>query len=279
MRGLAEYVMLGRRQAIIFVLLSGFFPLLYFFSAAVVALVTLRKGSNEGFLILLWSLLPAGLLWAMGDTSPVFLMLGTYLLALMLRKSSSWQQVILLATVFGLATQFSLVFQGEYQAQIQQVVDQGLQAQVNQSSQAQYTSEQIVDLLFSFYGAYHTFMVVICVMIGRWWQAMLYNPGGFRQEFHSLRFDPRIMVFLLGLILAGLMDIPPLDGWLPLFCVVPMLAGLAVTHYAVARKAMGTPWLVLSYMTLLLVPPAIILLGFIDSVVDLRKRIKRQDKE
>ena len=279
MRGLAEYVMLGRRQAIIFVLLSGFFPLLYFFSAAVVALVTLRKGSNEGFLILLWSLLPAGLLWAMGDTSPVFLMLGTYLLALMLRKSSSWQRVILLATVFGLATQFSLVFQGEYQAQIQQVVDQGLQAQVNQSSQAQYTSEQIVDLLFSFYGAYHTFMVVICVMIGRWWQAMLYNPGGFRQEFHSLRFDPRIMVFLLGLILAGLMDIPPLDGWLPLFCVVPMLAGLAVTHYAVARKAMGTPWLVLSYMTLLLVPPAIILLGFIDSVVDLRKRMKRQDKE
>jgi len=279
MRGLAEYVMLGRRQAIIFVLLSGFFPLLYFFSAAVVALVTLRKGSNEGFLILLWSLLPAGLLWAMGDTSPVFLMLGTYLLALMLRKSSSWQQVILLATVFGLATQFSLIFQGEYQAQIQQVVDQGLQAQVNQSSQAQYTSEQIVDLLFSFYGAYHTFMVVICVMIGRWWQAMLYNPGGFRQEFHSLRFDPRIMVFLLGLILAGLMDIPPLDGWLPLFCVVPMLAGLAVTHYAVARKAMGTPWLVLSYMTLLLVPPAIILLGFIDSVVDLRKRMKRQDKE
>jgi len=279
MRGLAEYVMLGRRQAIIFVLLSGFFPLLYFFSAAVVALVTLRKGSNEGFLILLWSLLPAGLLWAMGDMSPVFLMLGTYLLALMLRKSSSWQQVILLATVFGLATQFSLVFQGEYQAQIQQVVDQGLQAQVNQSSQAQYTSEQIVDLLFSFYGAYHTFMVVICAMIGRWWQAMLYNPGGFRQEFHSLRFDPRIMVFLLGLILAGLMDIPPLDGWLPLFCVVPMLAGLAVTHYAVARKAMGTPWLVLSYMTLLLVPPAIILLGFIDSVVDLRKRMKRQDKE
>jgi len=279
MRGLAEYVMLGRRQAIIFVLLSGFFPLLYFFSAAVVALVTLRKGSNEGFLILLWSLLPAGLLWAMGDMSPVFLMLGTYLLALMLRKSSSWQQVILLATVFGLATQFSLVFQGEYQAQIQQVVDQGLQAQVNQSSQAQYTSEQIVDLLFSFYGAYHTFMVVICVMIGRWWQAMLYNPGGFRQEFHSLRFDPRIMVFLLGLIMAGLMDIPPLDGWLPLFCVVPMPAGLAVTHYAVARKAMGTPWLVLSYMTLLLVPPAIILLGFIDSVVDLRKRMKRQDKE
>ena len=68
MRGLAEYVMLGRRQAIIIVLLSGFFPLLYFISAAVIALVTLRKGQAEGLILLLWSLLPAGMMWAMGDS-------------------------------------------------------------------------------------------------------------------------------------------------------------------------------------------------------------------
>ena len=108
MRGLAEYVMLGRRQAIIIVLLCGFFPLLYFFSAATVALVALRKGQREGLLILLWALLPAGLLWAMGDTSPVFLLLGTYVLALVLRNTLSWQLVLLLALAVGLVTQFSL---------------------------------------------------------------------------------------------------------------------------------------------------------------------------
>jgi len=278
MRGLAEYVMLGRRQAIIIVLLSGFFPLLYFFSAATVALVTLRKGQKEGLLILLWALLPAGLLWAMGDTSAAFLLLGTYVLALVLRQTQSWQRVLLLALVVGLVTQFSLVLQPAYEAQVQAMVRDGLQAQLNQGGQTDYTAEQVIDSLLSFYGAYHAFMVVICLMIGRWWQALLYNPGGFRQEFHNLRFDPRVMIALLGLILAGLLDIPPLDSWLPLLCVAPMFAGLAVAHWTVATRKMGTPWLVLCYVTLLMMAPAIILLGMTDSVLDLRKRMQR-DKE
>lgn len=275
---MAEYVMLGRRQAIIIVLLCGFFPLLYFLSAAVVALVTMRKGYKEGSLILLWSLLPAGLLWSMGDISPVVLMLGSFVLAAVLRQTVSWQLVLLLATVIGLLTQFSLVFQTQYRAQIERVVDEGLHAQLNQGAGSEtYTAGQLVDLLLSFYGAYHAFMLVICLMIGRWWQAVLYNPGGFQQEFHHLRLDPRIMIFLLGLILAGLLDVPPLDGWLPLLSVAPMFAGLAIAHYVVAVKKMGTPWLVLCYLTLLMMAPAIILLGMADSVLDIRKRLKRQD--
>ena len=158
------------------------------------------------------------------------------------------------------------------------MVNDSLQAQLNQDAQDQYTPEQIVDLLMSFYGAYHAFMVTICLMIGRWWQGLLYNPGGFQQEFHNLRIDPRVMIFLLGLILVGLMDIPPLDGWLPLFCIAPMLAGLAIAHYMVAKKTMGTPWLVLIYMTVLMMAPAIILLGLTDSLLDLRKRMD-QPKE
>lgn len=273
MRALAEYVMLGRRQAIITVLLCGFFPLLYFFSAAVVALVTLRKGRNEGLLILLWSMLPTGLLLAMGDITPLYLMIGTFALAMTLRNSLSWQMVLLVATAIGLVTQLSLVFQPDYLVQIE-LFGESLEAQLNQDAQTQYTAEQIVDLGISIYGAYHALMVMVCLMIGRWWQALLYNPGGFRQELHNLRIDPRIMVFLLGVILVGLMDIPPLDGWLPLFCIAPMLTGLAIAHYIVAKKAMGAPWLVLIYMTLLMVAPAIILLGMADSLLDLRKRLE-----
>jgi hypothetical protein len=278
MRALAEYVMLGRRQAIIIVLLCGFFPLLYFFSAAVVALVTLRKGRNEGLMILLWSMLPAGLLWAMGDISLMFLVTGTFAMAMTLRNTLSLQMVLLMATAIGLATQLSLLIQTDYQVQIEFLVNDSLQAQLNQDAQAPYTAEQIVDLLISLYGAYHAFMVTICLIIGRWWQGLLYNPGGFQQEFHNLRIDPRVMIFLLGVILVGLMDIPPLDGWLPLFCIAPMFAGLAIAHYMVVKKTMGTPWLVLIYMTVLMMPPAIILLGLTDSLLDLRKRMD-QPKE
>ena len=277
MRGLAEYVMVGRRQAIIVVLLSGFLPLLYVFSAAVVGLVTMRKGRNEGALILLWSLLPAVLLWSMGDTTPVFLMLGTYLLASVLRQTVSWQLILLLATGIGLLIQWSLLLQSDLMQQLEQVIKDGLQVQLSRSGQAtEYTAEQFMDLLLSIYGASHAFMLIISLMIARWWQAMLYNPGGFRQEFHNLRIEPRVMIVLLGLILAGLTGVPPLDGWLPLFNVPPIFGGLAVAHWLVAKKNMGTPWLVMCYMTLVLMAPAIILLGMADSVLDLRKRVTRQ---
>jgi hypothetical protein len=235
--------------------------------------VTLRKGRNEGLLILLWSMLPAGLLLAMGDITPLYLMTGTFALAMTLRNSLSWQMVLLVATAIGLTTQLSLVFQPGYQVQME-LFSASLETQLNQDAQTQYTAEQIVDLGISIYGAYHALMVMICLMIGRWWQALLYNPGGFRQELHNLRIDPRIMIFLLGVILVGLMDIPPLDGWLPLFCIAPMFAGLAIAHYIVAKKAMGTPWLVLIYMTLLMMAPAILLLGMADSLLDLRKRLE-----
>lgn len=277
MRGLAEYVMLGRRQAIIIVLLCGFFPLLYFLSAAVVALVTLRKGRNEGLIVLLWSMLPAGTLWAMGDISFMFLTTGTFALAMVLRKTMSWQVVMLLAVAIGLVTQLSLIFQSTYQAQITAVVNDSFQAQVNQGGQVVYTVEQLVNLLLSLYGAYHAFMIIICLMIGRWWQAALYNPGGFKQEFHHLRFDPRAMVVLLGLILVALMDIPPLENWMPLLCVAPLFGGLALAHYMVAKKNLGTPWLVMTYLTVLMMAPAVVLLGMTDSLIDIRSRLDQQD--
>jgi len=130
----------------------------------------------------------------------------------------------------------------------------------------------------SFYGAYHAIMVIVCLMIARWCQAALYNPGGFRQEFHNLRFDPRVMVVLLGLILVALLDIPPLDLWLPLLSIGPMIAGLAIAHYAVAKKGGGVIWLVMVYLTLLMMAPAIIMLGLADSVLDLRKRLDNAGK-
>lgn len=277
MRGMAEYVMLGRRQAIIFVLLCGFFPLLYFLSAAVVALVTLRKGRNEGLLILLWSMLPAGTLLALGDVSLMFLVTGSFALGMALKKTMSWPLVMLLATAMGLLAQWSLVFQTSYQAQITALVNESLRAQIDQGGQTAYTADQFVNLLFTFYGTYHAMLIILCLMIGRWWQASLYNPGGFRQEFHSLRFGPRVMVVLLGLILAGLLDITPLDNWMPLFCVPPLLGGLAVAHYIVAKKNLGSHWLVLTYITVLMMAPAVILLGMTDSLMDLRRRLDQRD--
>ncbi|MGP1609347.1 MAG: hypothetical protein ACTS5G_01480, partial [Burkholderiales bacterium] len=235
MRGLAEYVMSGRRQAATVAVLFGLIPMLNLLSAAVVALVALRRGPREGALIMLWALLPAGLRWLQGETASVIMLVGVLVLAQLLRRTQSWQQVLLLATVLGLLLQLSLPLQPEYLASIRNrlvtVLESGggLQAAAEGMTVSE-AADQIMTLWVDVYGVSHVAVFIACLMIGRYWQALLYNPGGFQQEFHELRMDRRVMAVLLLLVLGGLAGVQPLASWIMLFCIVPSLCGLAVVH-------------------------------------------------
>lgn len=281
MRGLAEYAMTGRRQAVTVVVLLGLIPILNLLSGAIVALVVLRKGLQEGSLVLLWALLPAGLQWLLGDTTPVFVLLGVTVLAQLLRNTQSWPKTLLLATCIGLGLQLSLVFQQGYlddlRAMVTQVMAEGQSVQVPQDGEMTAASpDEVVALLMTFYGAYYFMLYTGCLMLGRAWQAKLYNPGGFREEFHNLRFDARVMAVLLALILGGLFNVPPLNEWVLVFCMVPIVNGLAVIHSVVASRKLGASILAMAYMVLLLMAPAIVMLGFVDSVLDIRKRVSNK---
>ena len=59
MRGLAEFIMRGRWQALAVAVLGAGSLLFGWLSAAAVALVTLRKGVTDGSWLVLWALLPA----------------------------------------------------------------------------------------------------------------------------------------------------------------------------------------------------------------------------
>lgn len=276
MRGLADYTMLGRRQAIIVVLLCGFIPMLYLISAAVVALVNLRKGWTEGFLILLWSLIPAGANWMMGDPMPMILMPGIAALAQVLRTTQSWQKVLLGAVVLGILAQSSLQLMPGYVANLQQLLDQAITMQMAQGTDVGMNAEELAAALLSFFGAYHTLAAIFCMVLARWWQAALYNPGGFRSEFHALRLDPGKALILAGLILIGMAGVAPFSTWTNIISVAPMIAGLAVMHGIIGMKQMAQQWLVLVYLALLFMAPALIVLGLLDSLLDLRTRVTQR---
>jgi len=273
MRGLAEYAMHGRRQAIIVVVLTGLFPLVYCLSAAVVGFVNLRKSATEGLIILLWSLLPAALLWMAGDSTPVILMLSTAILAQVLKYKESWSRVIMLGTVLAILTQLSLVWQEGYVAELVSIVEEAIDLQRSQGVVVEYSASEVVNLLLGFYGAYHFTTVISCLVLARWWQAALYNPGGFKTEFHQLRLEPGFAVLLAGFILAALTGVPPLSSWLAIMCIPPLLGGLALLHYLVAWKKLGFSWIVMVYLLALFISPVVILLGLADSIVNFRKRI------
>ena len=86
MRGLAEFIMRGRWQALGVAVLGSGSLLFGWISAAAIALVTLRRGTAAGGWLVLWALLPAVIITAMtGDTGSVMLLAGAFGLAVILR--------------------------------------------------------------------------------------------------------------------------------------------------------------------------------------------------
>lgn len=283
MRGLAEYAMSGRFQAATMAVLFGLLPGFSIVSGAVVALVTLRRGLQDGLQILLWALLPGLLQWQLGDPSALFMLLGALVVGWMLRSTQSWQHTGVLITAYGLLLQASLPWQKNYLARVQnavgELIDRGVMLQVVQDGQVvQATPELLLDALLRYYGGYQMLMLLGCAVLGRYWQALLYNPGGFREEFHNLRFDWRLMALWLLMIVAALYDVAPFGEWLMMLCLVPLLNGLAVMHKVLASRGgpRGTGLLILAYLLLFIAAPAYVILGFADSVFDLRKRLTAQ---
>lgn len=122
------------------------------------------------------------------------------------------------------------------------------------------------------------------LLLGRWWQAGLYNPGGFRTEFQVLTL-PR-WISPVGALVAAVsiaMNLRGAPGGLPADAIIVLVLmfsaqGLAVLHASCAAKALSKAWLVGTYVLLGLVPqvvmPILATTGIADMVVDFRRRLR-----
>ncbi len=122
-------------------------------------------------------------------------------------------------------------------------------------------------------------MMMLCgvgsVFLARHWQARLYNPGGFQQEFHQLRFGKGLsVVVLVAATAAMLLNVALLSHIAMVLLAAVMFQGLAVMHSVVKNRGMSRAWLVGVY-TLLLLPHTSALLGALglaDNWLDIRNR-------
>src|SRR5690554_7880903 len=91
MRTLAEFILRGRTQATMVAVIAAAIPLLFWLSAATVALVTLRKGAQTGAGLLLWAALPALGWWMVRQDPQVMIVLVmAWSMAAVLRSTVSW---------------------------------------------------------------------------------------------------------------------------------------------------------------------------------------------
>jgi len=281
MKSLAEFVMRGRFQALLLVVAGAGSLMFSWISAAIIALVTLRKGSAHGAWLLLWALLPAGvLLYAYGDSGPLTLLLGTMLLAVVLRETVSLSLALLSSVVVGALTGLVLIaFGGEFLQQIVEIFSEFI-AQLEQQLSTQ--SEQSVVLprptaiqVAGLMGAGNAAVSVLCLLLGRYWQAVLYNPNGFGDEFRQLRFAPAI-AGVLALIAVGVASLGVEYRTWAVIGVMPLnFAGLALVHARVKARGQGTGWLTGFYLAWLLFDPVKMMVVFAavaDSWFDFRQR-------
>ncbi|MDM8348486.1 hypothetical protein P8H27_06200 [Pseudomonas sp. sp1636] len=288
MRALAEFIMRGRMQAILVVVVSAALPLLFWLSAAAGCLVLLRRGLSDALGILAWAMLPAIGWWYFGEPRTLLVLLGALGLALLLRASLSWNRVLLCSVALGLVYGLVLgaVFRepielmaGELQKLMPQMLD-GVHQQMSVDERARLDS-LIAPVLTGLLAALLQIVSLLSLMLGRYWQAQLYNPGGFGREFRALRLPlAPAMLLLVGMLLGP--NLGPQMAMLTPLCSVPLVfAAIALLHGLVAQERLAKFWLVGLYITLLLFMqltyPLLVVLAIVDSLFDFRGRCERKN--
>lgn len=299
MQALATFVMRGRSPAALVAATAAtlfwLFPPFLIIAGAVVALVTLRQGAAEGALLMaLAGLGAAGLTWlALDSPWPMLRVLlpcwlPLWLLALVLRATVSLTRTLQVAALLGLlgVSGFYLLL-GDPAAWWDGLLDRLQQDLTTLAPVGQAADRAMLDQLLALLRSWAPFLpgqvvsaallvVVLALLLGRWWQARLFNPGGFRPECHELRLGRPLAALTLALFGAAM-----LSGWPALANAVLVLGTLytvqgVVLVHAILFKLQGSPaWLLLFYLLLIpLLSQLVMALGVADAWADFRARIR-----
>jgi hypothetical protein len=303
MRLLASFVMRGRSQAVmaisIIALFSVLFPPLAILSSAGVALVTLRIGAQDGFVVTLLSAVACGLLAMLVQANAVPVVAATLLLwvpvwalAATLRASRSLSYTATLALLFGaLLIAFHYIQFSDPAEQWLKVLgplaERLTQTQGLELEQSKQLLEAMSKWMTGMVAAAFYLQLMASLLLGRWWQSLLYNPGGFRDEFHQLRL-PRTLAMLTTAVIVLLsmgtdFGRPLLDYLAMLLIMAYLLQGLAMAHGLRAKLNANHGWLVGMYVLLIFGMHYMVLMlgtvGVFDAFLDFRARLGKDSGE
>jgi len=295
---LAAYIIKGRMQAMMvassLALLSLLFPPVSIVSSAAVALVTLRRGGNEGLYVLIFSCLSAALLgyFLFGNLQfallyGLVLWLPIWLISIVLREGKHLSIAIQIAVLLGMvgvvgfylyANDATALWQSVLNVMVQPMLENSPpDAPIDEIKQSIQVFSQFMTGAIA---AGTVYGLLFGLFLARWWQSVLFNPGGFREEYLSLRVHPQVAIASLLIVAIAWLS----SGIVSEVCwniaillvVLYTFVGTAILHSAFLEtkiKRFAVPFL---YVTLVLVPHAValvVLVGVLDAWLDLRSKI------
>jgi len=294
MKWIAAYIMRGRLEACLLAstlaMLSLLLMPLSIFSSGAVALVTLRKGGYEGVIVLACTGLAATVLATLIQVPYVFILLfmvffwlPVWLIALVLREGrhiSLAVEIAVLIGIVGVIGYYAIYTDpaGMWKQVMPRIIP-------NNASIGNV--QKMIDLLAPYMtgiaAAGAVFSMLFGLFLGRWWQALLYNPGGFKEEFLGLKVHPRIGMICIAIIILATLSSGVLSqiAWNTtiLLFVLYTFIGTAVIHTLFSKMKIGQFAVPMFYITLFLIPHSLVpvaLVGFSDTWLNIRNRNSKQ---
>lgn len=295
MRILADFIMRGRTQAIIvastLALLSLKFPPISVFSSAAVALVTLRHGAIEGMYILFGASLAAALLgffvidnYQFALLYALLLWLPVWVISIILREGRQLSLAVEIAVFIGiLGVAGFYLYEPEPAAMWAGLLEQMVQQTNAPIKDVKGWIDNFSHYMTGMFAAGTVFSLLFGLFLGRWWQSLLFNPGGFKQEYLALSTGRNLAIGSLIILATAYFAAGTLSeiAWnitILLFALYTVI-GTSVLHVVFSRTKMSRFAVPLFYVTLVLVPqvlPPVAIVGLIDAWLDLRKKNSNQ---
>lgn len=296
MKFLAAFAMRGRMQAVMtastLAFLSMVLPPVSIFSSAIVSLVTLRKGGLEGFFVLLSTCVAMAILGAfvLGNfqfalSYGLILWVPIWLISIILREVKRLSLTFEAAVALGASGVIGFyMYYPDPAALWKSMLSQMIEPMLSGSDLPVDQVMQSIDV-FSRYmtgvaAAASISSLLLGLLLARWWQSTLFNPGGFGREFLSLNTRPVFAMGSIGImVLAWITEgtVAEIAGNITiLLFVLYGFIGAAVLHALISTMKSRRFLLPLFYVIIFFIPHALLpvaLLGLGDTWVDLRKKV------
>lgn len=285
MRSLAAFALRGRLQAALAVMgvmaLAVVLPPAGLLSLAIIALVTLRHGAWSGVeMIAVAALFGAAVGWVtVGNpwaaaVYAVVLWLPVWGMALVLRERIDLSLAIQFATAFGVVAVLGFFAWNSQPTEFWQGALNTMFAAMLDAAPTPEDAGALRDSL-SKAASFMTGLVVaglvttliMAVFLARWWQAALFNPGGFGNEYLAIHAPRALSLLVFALMAGGFLA----DGVLAGICrnvlvvatVLYLCVGVSALHGLCARLRWRKALLILLYALVFVVPQVILPIALI----------------
>ncbi|MBA2651578.1 MAG: DUF2232 domain-containing protein [Tatlockia sp.] len=291
-----RFLLENDKQALVYIAVLALIPLTGWLAAAIIALITLRKGFREGlkgFLVAFMALLTLSLMTqslyaAFINAALVFI--PCYLTAAVLHSTRSWklaggvivlQALLVIVLIHWLTPEFitnqiqyiQAIFHGHEKESFDSTALELL------NNQSKFRQKIVAHYLLGVQSIVMAMSALASLTLARSIQSRLFNPGGFRQEMLEFRASaPGVCVLGIAAIGAYQHNLLAISC-LPILATYYVFAGLSLTFRIIAKdkdkdKVKGIGNMVLLVVPLFILPfvmlPAYTILGALDSLFNFR---------